>query len=211
MNDLITLKPSPKYLTKLIVSILLWGLASLISAGLLSWGLSFAPDIGTKAATTVFAICAGITLLAVISALIVAYPYYRSLSYEICTDEVIVKVGVITSSIKHVPYRTVTNITIKRGILDRWIFNLGTLNIQTAGMSGTAGAEESLLGLDDVSQVYTLVVRELRKFRGAMAPTASDMELEDQLGSFGDGKLSSMLGHILQELKAIHQLLENTA
>jgi hypothetical protein len=37
--------------------------------------------------------------------------------------------------------RTVTTISVKRDILDRWLFNLGTLEIQTAGMSGQTGAE----------------------------------------------------------------------
>jgi hypothetical protein len=47
------------------------------------------------------------------------------------------------------------NVGKKRDILDRWLFGLGTLNIQTAGMSGLTGAEESLVGLPNVQEVYT--------------------------------------------------------
>ena len=55
-------------------------------------------------------------------------------------EQVIVRQGVLTRAVKHVPYRTVTNITVKRGVIDRWL-GLGTLDIQTAGMSGNTGAE----------------------------------------------------------------------
>ena len=104
--------------------------------------------------------------------MILSIPYFRSLRYEILEDEVIVHVGIITHSVKHVPYRTVTNITVKRDILDRWFFNLGSLNIQTAGMSGQSGAEEKLVGMENIQEIYESVVSELRRFRGAMPPTA---------------------------------------
>ncbi len=127
-------------------------------------------------------------------------PYFRSLHYEVQEDEVIVQVGVITHSVKHVPYRTVTNITVSRDILDRWLFNLGTLTIQTAGMSGQTGAEEKLVGLEDVQEVYELVVTALRRYRGAMAPTGAEEEAEMRPTETG--------GALLQEVRAIRELLE---
>jgi hypothetical protein len=99
-----------------------------------------------------------------------------------------------------VPYRTVTNLTVKRDILDRWLFGLGTLNIQTAGMSGQTGAEESLVGLPNVQEVYELVVTELRRFRGGMAPTAAEVE--------GEPSVANALNAILAEVRAIRQALE---
>lgn len=131
--------------------------------------------------------------------------YYRSLSYEICDDEVIVNVGIINKTVKHVPYRTVTNITITRGPLDRWIFGIGTLKIQTAGMSGQTGAEEDLVGLEDVQAVYEQVVLELRKFRGGMAPTAVEEEMRIT-------DISSIaLNEILEEVRAIRSVVEDRA
>jgi uncharacterized membrane protein YdbT with pleckstrin-like domain len=129
--------------------------------------------------------------------MILSVPYFRSLRYEILEDEVIVHVGIITHSVKHVPYRTVTNITIRRDIFDRWFFNLGSLNIQTAGMSGQSGAEEKLVGLKNVQEVYEIVVTELRRFRGAMSPTSVQEELP------ADSSAS-----LIEEVKAIRQLLE---
>lgn len=128
-----------------------------------------------------------------------AQAYYRSLEYQILEDEVIVRVGVWTKSVKHVPYRTVTNLKVNRGILDRPL-GIGTLNIQTAGMSGTTGAEESLVGLSNYQTVYEQVASALRRYRGAMPPTAAGEEIV--------APESEVLAQILAEVRAICQQLE---
>jgi uncharacterized membrane protein YdbT with pleckstrin-like domain len=160
--------PNSKYQFKMMLMITLIGFLVLLGMGILSALISL-DDPG--AGLVVF----GITILGVaiywVVGMLISVPYFRSLRYEIQDDEVVVNVGIITHSVKHVPYRTVTNITVKRDIFDRWFFNLGTLTIQTAGMSGQTGAEESLVGLDNVQEVYELVVTELRRFRGSMPPT----------------------------------------
>ena len=85
-----------------------------------------------------------------IAPLFLFYPaYYRSISYELREDEIVVNKGVITKSMKVAPYRTVTNLHLKRGLLDRWFFNLGSLSVETAGISGQTGAEQVLSGLRD--------------------------------------------------------------
>ncbi|HSG28204.1 MAG TPA: PH domain-containing protein, partial [Candidatus Krumholzibacterium sp.] len=130
-----TVRPGKGYLRK---NRLIFTILSLLIAGFgLLLGLLVGIDEGPQVAAYVFTgfvIPAGLFWMI---SMLLAGPYYRSLSYEIQDDEVIVRVGIVTKSVKHVPYRTVTNITINRGILDRLFFNLGTLNIQTAGMSGT--------------------------------------------------------------------------
>ncbi|MGB3714315.1 MAG: PH domain-containing protein [Candidatus Promineifilaceae bacterium] len=210
MNETNYLQPSPRYLTKSIVTILLTAVISLAGAALLSWALSFAPDFGQHGARVLFTVCAIITAVFLLPALILVAPYYRSLKYEIWQDEVIVRAGIITSSVKHVPFRTVTNITIKRGLLDRWFFDLGTLNIQTAGMSGTSGAEESLVGLDDVNGVYDLVVSELHRFRGSMAPTAAgEQPARPQTQPVSSG-YAPTLNQILVELQTIRRTVEKS-
>lgn len=136
-----------------------------------------------------------------LGALLLTGPYYRSLSYEIQDDEVIVHAGIWTKSVKHVPYRTVTNLVVKRDVVDRML-GIGTLNIQTAGMSGQTGVEESLAGLSDVQSVYDTVAQELRRFRGGMAPTQAEAE-EAPTPAPPDA-----LGAILAEVRAIRQALE---
>ena len=133
--------------------------------------------------------------------MILSGPYYRSLRYEVQDDEVVVNVGIWTKSVKHVPYRTVTNMQVKRDVVDR-LLGIGTLNIQTAGMSGQTGAEERLVGLSDVQEVYERVAEELRRFRGGMAPTQADVETEPGVA------LPEGLGALLEEVRAIRKSLE---
>jgi uncharacterized membrane protein YdbT with pleckstrin-like domain len=189
-------KPSSRYLTKLRLAITILTLVS--SVGILLFALII-PD---RVARLFFLSFIGAGIIVWLVAVILAGPYFGSLGYEVQDDEVIVRVGIFTHSVKHVPYRTVTNITVKRDIFDRWFFGLGTLNIQTAGMSGQSGAEEKLVGLTNVEEVYDMVVRELRRFRGGMAPTAAEMEPEAALAS------ADALSAILEELRAIRQALE---
>ena len=110
--------------------------------------------------------------------------------------------GIATKSVKHVPYRTVTNISIKRGILDRFMFDIGTLAVQTAGMSGTSGAEQSLVGLEDVNGIYGDVVKKLHAFRGAMSPTTAE---EDTVRESPQGDVMTSM---LEELRAIRKSVE---
>ncbi|MGD9145923.1 MAG: hypothetical protein PVI80_10205, partial [Anaerolineae bacterium] len=88
-----------------------------------------------------------------------------------------------------------------RDILDRWL-GLGTLNIQTAGMSGQKGAEEHLAGLTVVQEVYDAVAEELRRFRGGMAPTQASVEDEPLTSPPG------VLGDILAEVRGIREAME---
>ena len=194
-------KPGTRYLTKLRLVITLVALLILASGVLISWLVSTDPGTGADGARTVAIVVAIADVVWYLPALIVTRPYYRSLSYEIQDDEVIVRVGIWTKSVKHVPYRTVTNLTVSRGILDRWL-GLGTLKIQTAGMSGSTGAEESLVGLTNVEEVYEIVATELRRFRGGMAPTAAGVEGEPAVVS------TDALNAILTQVRAIRKVLE---
>jgi membrane protein YdbS with pleckstrin-like domain len=127
--------------------------------------------------------------------------YYESLIYEIQEDEIIVNVGIWTRTVKHVPFRTITNIAIKRDPLDRFFFNLGTLEVQTAGANATqGGAEETLLGLVDYEGVYGTVAEALRRYRTLpMSPNQASVENT----SLANGTVSDLL----TELRAIRELL----
>jgi len=188
-------------LTKLRLVITLVALLILAGGLLLGWLISTDREKGASGARAVVIVVAIADVIWWVPALILTGPYHRSLAYEVQDDEVIVQAGIWTKSVKHVPYRTVTNLTVKRDILDRWL-GIGTLNIQTAGMSGTTGAEERLVGLTDVQEVYEIVVTELRRFRGGMSPTAAEAEGEPAVAS------TAALSAILTEVRAIRQALE---
>lgn len=196
-----TFKPSPKYLTKSYLSMTIVALLVLAGGILMGGLLSLSPEVGARGFRITLLVVAIIDAIWYVPAMILMGPYYRSLSYEVQDDEVIVRAGIWTKSVKHVPYRTVTNLTIRRGILDRWL-GLGTLRIQTAGMSGQTGAEENLVGLANVQEVYELVVTELRRFRGGMAPTVAEVEGEPAVA------FAEALSAILAEVRAIRQALE---
>ena len=199
MNEKV-FEPSSRYLAKirLQTSIILF----LIYLGCAPLALAFGAN-NPDGDVWYLAISAGVILICWLVGMALTGPYYRSLRYEVMADEVIVRAGIVTKSVKHVPYRTVTNITVRRGLMDRWLFGLGTLNIQTAGMSGTTGAEESLVGLPDVQAVYDIVVTELRRFRGSQAPTAADDDVTAP-AAMADGQLTQLL----VEVRAIRQILE---
>ena len=190
-------KPNSRYLVKMMVVMTIIAFLILLGILLLTWGIS---QDDPQAATTALRILGGLDGLWWLVGILFAIPYFRSLRYQVQEDEVIVQVGVITHSVKHVPFRTVTNIPARRDLLDRWIFNLGSLTIQTAGMSGQTGAEEKLVGLEDVQEVYELVVTALRRFRGGMAPTAAEEE--------GEEIPAAATNALLEEVRAIRTLLE---
>ena len=131
--------------------------------------------------------------------------YYESLHYELRDDEIIVNVGIWTKTVKHVPFRTITNIAIKRDPLDRLLYNLGTLEIQTAGANTTqtSSAEEALLGLVDYEGVYESVADALRQYRGS--PMSPNQASTDGGALSGTAALES--GAVLGELRAIRELL----
>jgi membrane protein YdbS with pleckstrin-like domain len=194
--------PNPRYLSKLRLIHTLIALGILASGALLGWLLSLDEEIGPQGFTTTLIVSGILALLWWVPAMLLVGPYYQSLHYEVRDDEVVVRVGIVTKAVKHVPFRTVTNLTVNRGILDRWLYGLGTLNVQTAGMSGTTGAEESLVGLSNTDEVYEMVAAELRRFRGAMAPTAAGDEGEPA------ALPASTMSAILDEVRAIRQALE---
>ena len=192
-------KPNPRYLHKerLIFTLI----ALLIAAFGIFMGYLIGRDEGPRVGSIVTQVFLLVDLAFWLIAMVLTGFYYRSLNYEIHDDEVIVHVGIVTKSVKHVPFRTVTNVKFKRGILDRFVFNIGTLNIQTAGMSGTTGAEESLVGLENVQELYDIVANRLRLFRGGMSPTAADTD------EIPTGPADHTLAAILEELRAINQNL----
>jgi len=189
------LKPSRKYLTKSYLIIAILALGILLCGLLIGALITTDEDRGVEAIWWSLGVTLGLNLLWGVPAVLLMAPYFRSLRYEIHEEQVVMHVGVITRSVKYVPFRTVTNMKINRGPLDR-LFGIGTLQIQTAGISGSEQAEQGLVGLEDPQAVYDLAVRALRRFRGAMSPTAADVDEED------------LLIAILEEVRGIRQSLE---
>ncbi len=102
------------------------------------------------------------------------YFYTRNIEYSVISKsgtvmpEIYVKKGLINITRKHVPFRTITNISSRAGPIDR-LFGIGTVEIQTAGFSGGAsgqgGPEEKLEGITFFEEVRDFILQELRRFR----------------------------------------------
>lgn len=100
--------------------------------------------------------------------------YIRNIEYSVISKsgtvmpEIYVKKGLVNITRKHVPFRTITNISSRAGPVDR-LFGIGTVEIQTAGFSGGAsgqgGPEEKLEGITFFEEVRDFILQELRKFR----------------------------------------------
>ncbi len=98
--------------------------------------------------------------------------YFRSIEYSVKGEsgktmpEIYVKKGIFTVTRKHVPFRTITNISSKKGLFDR-IFGIGSVHIETAGYSGSQqqGPEIKLEGIVFYEEVRDFILNELRKFR----------------------------------------------
>lgn len=195
-----TMRPVPAYRTKLILAVtLLYVLIGGFSGG---FGYLIGLDAGdSRVALTVLAWILGVTAILYLLSLLIAIAYYPTLEYLVDIDEVIVRAGVITKSVKHVPYRTVTNLKVRRDPLDR-LLGIGSLQIQTAGMSGQSGVEESLSGLREVDRVYEEVAQTLRRFRQAMDGTAA--------GALEPAGADDGTSELLAEVRRIRKLLEIT-
>ena len=116
----------------------------------------------------------GVTLFLISLMLVLYYglvsAYYHSIRYEIRNDEIVVIVGIVTKSVKHVPFRDITNIEVKRDPLER-LLGLGSLSIQIAGSGGTSLPEATLMGLEDVETVYQHMADVLRQYRSPLSPS----------------------------------------
>ena len=101
-------------------------------------------------------------LLITLFALIVTYIYTKWMSFHIYSNEIVVHKGVVNKTEKHVPYRTVTNISTRYGVFDK-LFGIGTVEVETAGKSGQSmGPEEKIEGIHNFVEVRNIVLEELR-------------------------------------------------
>jgi membrane protein YdbS with pleckstrin-like domain len=120
--------------------------------------------------------------------------------------EIYVKRGVVTVTRKHVPFRTITNISSKAGVFDR-LFNIGSVHIETAGYSGShqAGPEVKLEGIVFYEEVRDFILNELRKFK---APYVTGTEVVPRIEETAP-RTAGLDDEILITLREIRDILKN--
>ena len=140
--------------------------------------------------------------------------YIRAFEYSVISKagttmpEIYVKKGLVNVTKKHVPFRTITNISSRAGPIDR-LFGIGTVEIQTAGFSGGAGGqagpEEKLEGITFYEEVRDFVLQELRRFRD---PYVTGTEVVHPVDEPVPRMRDSLDDEILITLREIRNVLE---
>lgn len=155
-----------------------------------------------------------LNLVWLIPAMILTPLYVRSIEYSVIGEsgetmpEVYVKKGILQITRKHVPFRTITNISTTAGPFDR-IFGIGNVNIETAGYSGQKrGPEEKLEGFEFYEEVRDFILQELRKFR---APYVTGTEVVQRKEAPVPKLPDTLDDDILQTLREIRELLAKIA
>jgi len=145
--------------------------------------------------------------------LIIWIPFYiRTLEYSVKAEsgetmpEIYVKKGVFTITRKHVPFRTITNISSRAGVFDR-VFGIGSVHIETAGYSGTksTGPEEKLEGIVFYEEVRDFILNELRRFKYPYVTGTEVVYPEEETVS----RMEGLDDEILITLREIRDILKN--
>ncbi len=148
-----------------------------------------------------------ITAIWLIPAIIIVPIYLRSIEYSVITEEgttaseIFVKKGIINITRKHVPFRTITNISSRSGPFDR-LFGIGSIEIETAGYSGSmTSAEEKLEGITFYEELRDFILRELRKFKGSYVTGTEVVHPEEDPVPRSDDSLEDEILLVLREIR----------
>ncbi|MHA2119325.1 MAG: PH domain-containing protein, partial [Candidatus Thorarchaeota archaeon] len=145
----------------------------------------------------------------------ILYPIYiNALEYSVIAKsgetmpEIYVKKGLINITRKHVPFRTITNISSRAGPFDR-LFKIGSIEVETAGQSGASsmgGPEEKLEGIVFYEELRDFILRELRRFKDPYV-TGTEVVLPEDEQVIRVG--SSIEEEVLKVLQDIRDLLRD--
>jgi uncharacterized membrane protein YdbT with pleckstrin-like domain len=111
------------------------------------------------------------------------------------------KKGVFWRKRVTVPYTKITNIDVTQGPGQR-MFNIGAVHVQTAGASGTQGAqaELQLIGVRDFNELKDIIMERVRGY-----VVSRPEEVKKEVVGESD---SEIFRRMLEELTAIREVLE---
>ena len=137
-----------------------------------------------------------IILAASLIAMTLSNIYFRHLEYELLDTEIIIRKGVITETKTIIPFRTITNLHIRRGPLDRY-FGTSSLIIQTAGESKTNKPAGKIIGIYYPNKLLEEIMNLVR-----LLDTPRFLR-EHHLISSSPLPIRTLYGEILNELRNI--------
>ena len=151
-----------------------------------------------------------LTMIWLTPALIWTHLYVRSIEYSLVAysgetmPEVFEKKGIITIVRKHVPFRSITNISTRAGPLDR-LFGIGVVRIETAGQSDGAqhpdlistliqllfrgSGDQRIEGITFYEEARDFILKELRRFKGSPLAVMPERRLRKKSAFFRESTL----------------------
>ena len=194
------IKPDKKYQTAqlLILSIL----SSLIIIGAVVLNIIIYLEAGSDSdgIMVIWLLCLGLISIMWIVSFPLIYLWIKNLSYFIHDDRITIQSGIITKKEQNIPYRSITDFVLTRGLFDR-LLDIGTIKIQTAGQSTSAtGYEGNLLGLLDYEPLHA----DLREKLKSLHPISESITTSESVKQSDD----SLLVQILDEIKIIRKNTE---
>jgi len=199
-------------MTSVAIGIWLIFLALMLGLGYLVFGMTGQP--GFEGWTNVFWGIINpwywiLTVIWYIPAMILYPIYINAFEYSVIAKsggtipEIYVKKGLINITRKHVPFRTITNISSRAGPFDR-IFGIGTVEVETAGASGAqvgGSAEERLEGLVFYEELRDFILRELRRFKDPYVTGTEVVIPEDEKVIRAGSSIEEEVLSVLQDIR----------
>ena len=102
-------------------------------------------------------------ILHTIIIIVLIYIYVNSFEFQVHGTEIVIKKGLINITENHVPFTNVTNIHIRKGLLDM-AFGIGSIQIHTAGAKENPFSTIKIEGIRLYSDVGHYIVHEIKKF-----------------------------------------------
>lgn len=146
---------------------------------------------------TLYIIYSLLANVAFLFAFIPLYFRFRTLRYRFDKDGVAVSYGILWRKESYLTYARIQDIHVSRNIFERWL-GLGAVEIQTA--SGSASAEEAIVGVREYNEIRNFLYA---RMRGHRIKTGRESDAP------AAPPLDRMLMGIRDELRAIRTLLEN--
>ncbi|MHA1346716.1 MAG: PH domain-containing protein, partial [Candidatus Heimdallarchaeaceae archaeon] len=149
-------------------------------------------------------IAIGVSVLVVVSAVIMILSkiYFQRLKYELLDTEIMIHKGVITETKTIIPFRTITNLLVRRGPLDRY-FGTSTLIIQTAGEGKISRPEGKIIGIYYPHKLLEEIMNLVR-----LLDSPKFLRKDDLMAS-SPRSIRTLYGEILEELREIKDKVSN--
>ena len=146
----------------------------------------------------------GVSILLVVSiiAMFISKIYFRRLKYELLDTEIMIRKGVITETKTIIPFRTITNLLVRRGPLDR-CFGTSTLIIQTAGEGKVSRPEGKIIGIYYPHKLLEEILNLVR-----LLDSPKFLRKDDLMAS-SPRPTRTLYGEILEELREIKDKISN--